>query len=261
MSNIFSICFELNHEASLNHLSGKNARSWLELSLGRLWIRKDETVLFELAGHSATSNAQPSFAPVVTDYVGEFFLSIIKILPHVIERIPNVIIESQNLPFSLSNLNGSCNDWFTRAEHRRPDARLVDVIYDDLIQWQLSRRLDMDSFPNEPRSWIWSELTDVIWEWDARHCGGAYSVPYARLQIERAVFVAAIEEFGHAFLYQIREQLILSKIQGINIFGTNDSVANIFELHEHLVSEFEASLKPKVSDWSRVISATKMISL
>lgn len=261
MSSTFAIGFELNHEASLDHMPGNVARSWLELSLGKLWVRKDAIVLFELGRPVVKGSTQPSFvpAPLVTDFIGEFFLSLIKVLPHAMEEIPEIIIESQTSPFSLSNLNSVCNDWFTRVETRRPDSKFVDIIYDDLIQWQLRRRLDLDSFPHEPRSWIWLQSTDVIWEWDARHCNGAYSVPYARLQIDKTVFVEAIEEFGRAFLYQVREHLILSKIQGISIFGEDDSVASFFALHRHLVLEFEAALKPKISDWSRAISAMQMI--
>jgi len=261
MSSTFAIGFELNQEANLAHTSSNDARSWLELSLGKLWIRKDEIVLFELGEVAVKGSNQPPLvsAPVVMDFIGEFFLSVLKILPHAIEEIPKIIIESQASPFSLSNLNSFCKDWFTQVENRNPDAKFVDTIYDDLIQWRLCRRLDLDSFPHEPRSWIWLESNDVIWEWDARHCNGAYSVPYVRLQIDKTVFVEAIEEFGRAFLYQIREHLILSKIQGVTIFGKRDDVANVLELHQHLALEFEAALKPNTSDWSCAISAMQMI--
>lgn len=255
--NSFKINFDLDPLPIVQAVKTSES-SWLEFTSGKFWIECDDVTLFALK-----QRASPNLAALMspskyypTDLVGEFFLEVLRVLPFSLESLPDVLLREWSHEL-MASLNTRCNDWFSVADSENKGSGLASVIYDDLIQWQLGRRLDLDTFLGSPKSWIWSDNNSVFWEWDARKCGGTYETSYAVFEIDKSCFADAVLLFGQDFLGQVYERLDFEQGRGVRWFREYEQGDMAAQTIAHLQLELRRAFVPIRTEWSRSLVALR----
>lgn len=190
---------------------GQFRLSWFGLTEGQYWIQAGESVLFEYSEQAQTTGVSR-----YCDYqVVRLYEDLVEMLPHILEPIPDALVQfiSGDTAISWRKTYGAWRD----RNYDHLDRDRFNQIIDAADIWAGARWLDSGYLSPSANIAIWSDITNIHFEWDNRgkifDGKPAWSALRGNYQLPRQQFLAEMQSF-HARLMAAMSERIEQVLSG-----------------------------------------------